>query len=100
MHTPSDPANPMTVDPKALSGLLEELSTYPIISSLHIKLDGHETILNQGSPQIMYEFLHNQNILIDTVATNECPLLRADQMKDWLQPTNQNLDTNLVLDGT
>lgn len=44
-----NPFDPLSVESKTLQGDSEEVSTYAVISSLHIKLDGHETTVRWRS---------------------------------------------------
>lgn len=77
--------------------MVKELSAHLVIGSLHIKLDSREAAIDKTSLEVMYAFLHNQNIVKNAIATHKCAMLKVDQMrKNGLQFAYQNLGISLV----
>lgn len=78
MHTPFNQANPSAMEPEALQNLVKVLLVHPVISSFHIKFDGHEVSMPRGSLKVMHEFLSKQDIVRDGETIDKSPLLSDD----------------------
>ena len=86
------------MESKLLQGPLQELLIHAIISLLHVQLDRHEVVASGGTVEIVYKLLSNKNIIGDTMATDECPLLLRANLprKDQLHPTHHQLSIDIV----
>ena len=69
--------------------MIEKVSAHPIISILHIKLDGHMTPIAWGFKEVMHKLLCDQHVVKDTTLSDKSILLKTDQsVKNGLHPTN------------
>lgn len=71
-----DLANTMSMKSKALQGLIKKIPAHLVINSLHVKLDGHEAMIDQSSPKVMHKLLCNQDIIKNTMHAHKGALLQ------------------------